>query len=164
MVKEPENIKERLFAEGSSADIDLLVAILKLASVINRPMKEGLADPEGLTLNEVRALMSLGGEGELAGHELSRAIGMQPMNASRALASLEKRGWIEEVEDPGNRRRKPYAISDAGIDAYRAMIPELADIAEILFTDLSDAERRRFRATAQKIMDRIAQWQGKEEG
>jgi DNA-binding MarR family transcriptional regulator len=122
-------------------------------------MKEGLADPEGLTLNEMRTLMSLGGEGELAGHELSRVIGMQPMNASRALAALEKRGWIEEAEDTDNRRRKPYAISDAGIDAYRAMIPELADIAETLFSDLTDAERRRFRATAQKITDRIAQWQ-----
>ncbi|MBC2777090.1 MarR family winged helix-turn-helix transcriptional regulator [Parasphingopyxis marina] len=161
MTDQPDTLKDRLFADGSSDDIDLLVAILKLASVINRPMKEGLADPEGLTLNEMRALMSLGGEGELAGHELSRAIGMQPMNASRALTALEKRGWIEEVEDADNRRRKPYAIADAGIDAYRAMIPEFADIAETLFSDLTDAERRRFRATTQKITDRIAQWQVK---
>lgn len=147
------------FHAGISPEIDLLIAILKLASVINRPMKDGVADPEGLTLNEMRVLMSLGGEGELAGHELSETIGMPPMNASRAFASLERRGWIEMVEDPDNRRRKPYRISDAGLAAYRAMLPEFAAIADQLFAGLGDAERRRFGATAQKIMDRIAAWQ-----
>ena len=144
--------------DGASAEVDLLITVLKLASVINRPMKEGVADPEGLTLNEMRVLMSLGGEGELAGHELSHVIGMQPMNASRALSSLEDRGWVEEIRDPDNRRRKPYRISAAGLAAYHAMRPEFEAIARDLFTGLSQAERRRFGATAGSIMAAIADW------
>ena len=143
---------------GISAEVDLLVAVLRLASVINRPMKDLVADPEGLTLNEIRALMSIGGEGELAGHELSEVIGMPPMNASRALASLEARGWIEPAEDPDNRRRKPYRISARGLDAYRAMIPEIAAAAEFLFDGMSEAERRQLGRIAQKLMGRIAEW------
>lgn len=139
--------------------VDLLVAILRLCSVINRPMKDGVADPEGLTLNELRALMSIGGEGELAGHELSELIGMPPMNASRALASLETRGWIETSPDPDNRRRKPYRISEAGLAAYQAMMPEIAAVAGFVLEGLGARERERFTATARKIMRRIDQWE-----
>lgn len=148
-------------AGASGAEVDLLVAILKLSSVINRPMKDAVADPEGATLNELRVLMSLGGEGDLAGHELAEVIGMPPMNASRALAALEARGWIEVAPDPANRRRKPYRISGAGLEAYRAMMPEFAAVARFLFDGIAPAERERFGATAHKIMRRIAAWENR---
>lgn len=147
----------------SPAEVDLLVSILRLCSVINRPMQDGVADPEGLTLNELRALMSIGGEGELAGHELTELIGMPAMNASRALLSLEQRGWIEVAPDPDNRRRKPYRISAAGLAAYGAMMPEIAEVAAFLLKGLDAREMERFGRTAHKIMRRIDQWKKRDE-
>ena len=49
-------------------EIDLLVWMLKFASLISRPMRDGVADPAGLSANELRLLMALSGEGESAGH------------------------------------------------------------------------------------------------
>ncbi len=147
-------------ANGKAAErIAPLIAILKLASVINRPMRDGVADPEGLSLNELRIMMSLGGEGPMAGHELAELMGMQPMNASRALATLAEIGWIEQIADPANRRRKPFRLSTAGWEAHAAMGPEVAQVAEFILAPLNEAERRKFSEISEKLVARISEWQ-----
>jgi DNA-binding MarR family transcriptional regulator len=140
------------------SDIGLLVAMLRFASMINRPMRDGVADPEGLSLNELRVMMSLGGEGELAGHELAELIGMQPMNVSRALATLSDIGWVEQYADPINRRRKPHRLSAAGWDAHKAMGPEVAEVAGFLFNMLSADERETFGAIMEKLTVQVGNW------
>jgi DNA-binding MarR family transcriptional regulator len=137
----------------------LLVALLRLASVINRPMRDGVADPEGLSLNELRILMALGGEGEAAGHDLAEVMGMQPMNVSRALATLNGLGLAEEADDPGNRRRKPYRLSSAGWQRHAAMGSEMADVAGFIFGTLTGGERQALGKILSKINARIAEWQ-----
>ena len=93
--------------------VSFLVELLKLASLINGPMQDGVAAPNKLSLNELKIVLCLSGEGVLAGHAIAELLGMAPMNVSRALASLRKRGWIEAVSDPTSKRRKPYQLSDA---------------------------------------------------
>jgi DNA-binding MarR family transcriptional regulator len=136
----------------------LLIALLRLASVINRPMRDGVADPEGLSLNELRILMALGGEGESAGHELAEVMGMQPMNVSRALSTLNDLGLAEEAGDPANRRRKPYRLSEQGWHRHAAMGPEIADVAAFIFGTLKSSERAALGKILAKINDRIADW------
>jgi DNA-binding MarR family transcriptional regulator len=137
----------------------LLVALLRLASVINRPMRDGVADPEGLSLNELRILMALGGEGESAGHDLAEVMGMQPMNVSRALATLNALGLTEETGDPANRRRKPYRLSEQGLQRHAAMGSEIADVAGFIFGTLTSGERAAFKKILAKLNLRIADWQ-----
>ena len=74
--------------------------MLKFASLISRPMRDGVADPAGLSSNELRILMALSGEGESAGHYLAELMGMHAMNVSRALASLHAMGLVEPVKQP----------------------------------------------------------------
>jgi DNA-binding MarR family transcriptional regulator len=144
--------------ENSRDDVALLVSLLRLSSVLNRPMRDGVADPEGLSLNELRVMMSVGGEGEVAGSELAELIGMQPMNVSRALAKLSQMGWVEQTPDASNRRRKPHRLSRKGIAAHRAMTPEVATVASFLFADMSDAECAALSALLQKLDAQIAAW------
>jgi DNA-binding MarR family transcriptional regulator len=136
----------------------LLIGLLRLASVINRPMRDGVADPEGLSLNELRILMALGGEGESAGHDLAEVMGMQPMNVSRALATLSNLGLAEEADDPANRRRKPYRLSEQGIQRHVAMGSEIADVAAFIFGTLAASERAALGKILTKLNTRIADW------
>lgn len=136
----------------------LLIAILKLASVINRPMRDGVADPQGLSLNEMRVLMSIGGEGQVAGHELAEIIGMQPMNVSRALATLLDRGWIEQMGDSKNRRRKPYQLSEVGQRSLVAMLPGVSDVANFLFTGTDEDDVIQLTTQVEQLVDRIDEW------
>src|SRR5208282_3320316 len=104
-------------------EIGLLVAMLRFASLISRPMRDGVADPAGFSSNELRILMALSGEGESAGHDLAELMGMHAMNVSRALASLRKMGHVEPVKNTKNRRLKPYRISARGATARAALVP-----------------------------------------
>lgn len=142
------------------SDVRLLIAMLRFATLINRPMRDGVAVPAGISPNELKMIIALGGEGDRAGHELAELMGMQAMNVSRALASLVERGWVEEVADPANRRRKPHRLSEAGWTAYRAMGPKIEAVAEFLFRTLETNERAGMGAVLDKLYDQVMQWDG----
>jgi DNA-binding MarR family transcriptional regulator len=123
------------------AQVAPLLELLKLATLISRPMRVDLADPQGLSINELRVLMCIAGEGPIAGHAIAEVMAIPPMNVSRALAALQQRDWVERVPNPGNARLRPMRLSAAGIAAYRAMLPDLAGIAGHLFQDLDAGQR-----------------------
>jgi DNA-binding MarR family transcriptional regulator len=147
-------------SDSNPPQVDLLVQCLRFSSLLNRPMLDGVALPEGLNLNELRVLMSLGGEGEAAGHRLAAIMAMSPMNVSRALASLHARGWISEGSDESNRRRKPYRLNEVGWAAYRAMTPEVRTVADFIFETLSKAERAAFGRVMTKLNAQVGSWPG----
>jgi DNA-binding MarR family transcriptional regulator len=72
---------------AGAANVELLVQLLKLSSLINRPMEDGVAEVKGIALNELKIMMCLGGEGALAGHDITEIMAISPMNVSRALSS-----------------------------------------------------------------------------
>jgi DNA-binding MarR family transcriptional regulator len=142
----------------TEAQVELLFELLKLSSFINGPMQDGVATPNDLALNQLKIALCLGGEGALAGHEIADIMGLAPMNVSRALASLQERGWIEPVDDPGNRRRKPFQLSTLGWENHRAMQPEFGAVAAYLFNGLGARERTVMLTASRKIVDRMADW------
>jgi DNA-binding MarR family transcriptional regulator len=145
-------------ARDIGTNVQLLVLLLKQASLITRPMVEGVADPNGISPNELRIVMCLGGEGALAGHDITEIMGIPPMNVSRALASLLGRGWIEKVRDVNNRRRKPVQLSARGWEAYRALTPDVRTVADYLLGALTANERALLVRISSKIVARMEDW------
>lgn len=145
-----------------SDDIALLVAMLRLASLISRPMRDGVADPAGFSSNELRLLMALSGEGEAAGHDLAELMGMQAMNVSRALASLRRMKLVEPVKNPKNRRRKPFRLSARGQAAHVSLEPNIAQVARFLFSALSAGECASLREILAKLDAQVMAWQPSE--
>ncbi|MDP3906578.1 MarR family winged helix-turn-helix transcriptional regulator [Novosphingobium sp.] len=150
---------------GPAADItpgeapfDLLIRLLKLGSFINGPMKDGVCDPSGVSQIELKALMALAGEGDLAGHDLVEIMGVPAMNVSRALATLRERGWIEATSDPENRRRKPVRLTGSGLQAYRALLPAAEAVAEAVLGGLTPRQQREFAALSDKIIAAMTDW------
>jgi DNA-binding MarR family transcriptional regulator len=147
---------------ANSADlapqVALLVRLLKLGSLINGPMKDGVCDPALVTQLELKVMMALVGEGALAGHDLVEIMGVPPMNVSRALASMREHGWIESTVDPENRRRKPVRLSSAGIAKYASLAPSLETVAVALVGNLSAREARDFAKAADHVIDNMIDW------
>jgi DNA-binding MarR family transcriptional regulator len=139
-------------------NVDLLVQLLKLSSLINRPMEDGVAEARGIALNELKIMMCLGGEGALAGHDITEIMAISPMNVSRALATLLERGWIESAVDPANRRRKPFQLSAAGWKAHHAMLPNVGGVADYLLGKLTAQERATMARVTNKVIGRMADW------
>jgi DNA-binding MarR family transcriptional regulator len=148
--------------DSRSSEIGLLVATLRFASLISRPMRDGVADPTGFSSNELRILMALAGEGESAGHDLAELMGMHAMNVSRALASLLEMGLIEPVKNTQNRRRKPYRISARGATARAALEPYIGEVARYLFGALTSDERGTLKKILSKLDRQVRSWQPRE--
>jgi DNA-binding MarR family transcriptional regulator len=150
---------ERQRSNEKRHEIGLLVAMLKFASLISRPMRDGVADPAGFSSNELRILMALSGEGESAGHDLAELMGMHAMNVSRALASLHEMGLVEPAKNTNNRRRKPYRISARGATAHVALEPYIAQVARHLFGALTAGERAALKEILAKLERQVQAWQ-----
>jgi DNA-binding MarR family transcriptional regulator len=145
-------------APRQASHVELLVQLLKLSSLINGPMQDGVADPNDITPNELKIMMCLGGEGALAGHDITDLMAIPPMNVSRALAALLDRGWIEPVVDPTNRRRKPVQLSAMGLKAHGAMTPDFGGVADYLLGTLTETERKAMTRASAKVISRMADW------
>jgi DNA-binding MarR family transcriptional regulator len=149
-------------SDQKSNEIALLVAMLRFASLISRPMRDGVADPAGFSSNELQILMALTGEGESAGHDLAELMGMHAMNVSRALTSLNHMGMVEPAKNNVNRRRKPFRISARGERAYGALEPYIAQVARHLFGALTARERAALVKTLAKLDRQVQSWQPSE--
>jgi DNA-binding MarR family transcriptional regulator len=145
-------------AKQLGSHVQLLVQLLKLSSLINGPMQDGVADANDIALNELKIMMCLGGEGALAGHDITEIMAIPPMNVSRALAALKDRGWIESVRDPANLRRKPVQLSKAGWKAHSAMTPQFGAVANYLLGSLKASERATLGRATHKVINRMADW------
>jgi DNA-binding MarR family transcriptional regulator len=145
-------------AGTSDAPFDLLIRLLKLGSFINGPMKDGVCDPSGVSQIELKVLMALAGEGDLAGHDLVEIMGVPAMNVSRALATLRDRGWIEDTTDPENRRRKPVRLTADGIQVYQALLPAVETVANAVLGGLTPRQQREFAAISDKLIAAMTDW------
>ncbi len=143
---------------GEEPPFDQLVRLLKLASFVNSPMKDGVCDPSGISQIEMKVMMALAGEGDLAGHDLVEIMGVPAMNVSRALVLLRQRGWIEDARDPENRRRKPVRLSKAGLAEYEKLHPAVEAVAQSLLGGLSAAQQRQFAAISETVIAAMTQW------
>lgn len=139
-------------------DLALLIRLLKLGSLINTPMIDRVCEPSGISPIELKVLIALTGEGELAGHDLVEIMGMPAMTVSRALALLRTRDWIEDCADPDNRRRKPVRLTAAGRTVSERLTPLLETVAGALLGGLAKGERQRLAQTADKLNAVMADW------
>jgi DNA-binding MarR family transcriptional regulator len=156
------SMAKRQRTKPKSDEIRLLVAMLRFASLISRPMRDGVADPAGFSSNELRILMALSGEGEAAGHDLAELMGMHAMNVSRALASLRHMRLAEPARNTDNRRRKPYRLNARGARAHAALQPHTAQVAQFLFGALTARERTSLQKILAKLDRQVLRWQPSE--
>ncbi len=145
-----------------NAQIDLLVAMLRFASLVSRPMRDGVADPAGFSPNELRLLIALSGEGESAGHDLAELMGMHAMNVSRSLSARPAWALCGAVNTPNTRRRTPLGSGPGGAAAHLALEPRLSGIARFLFGPLSPAEQRSLGKILAKLDRQVLAWQPSE--
>lgn len=154
----PSGATSALEIMAAESEVSLLVDLLKLGTFIGGPMREGVADPMGMTTTDLRIVLALGGEGELAGHELSDIMGVAPMNVSRAITGLMDRGLVEPGLDRSNRRRKPVRLTEDGKRLFAETIPAMAAVGADLFKGVPQRDRDAFRRVAATVLGRIGRW------
>lgn len=116
--------------------LDVLHRLLKLGNRLGAPFSQHLEKRFRVTVNEFRVIMLIGRQGAAASHELADISGVTTMSISRAVTSLERKGWIACSVDDNNRRRKILRLTRDGKKLYKAMLPTADKVARYLFNSL----------------------------
>ncbi len=133
----------------------MLHQLLKLTNRLMAPFSTHLAHRYKISLNEFRLLMTIGALGKSASHELAELTGVNVMSVSRAVATLQRHGRIEVVQDSGNRRRKWLTLTREGERLYAIMRPQTEKVAEYLFSDLAPAEVEQLGTILTRLIDTL---------
>ena len=95
-----------------------------------------------LTRPEWRVLVNLAEAPSLTASELCERVPAHKTKVSRALAELEKRGWVTRRTDPTDRRVAHAALTPKGKRAFNRIRPEMEAATEAMLAPLSPEERR----------------------
>lgn len=152
--------KERLGLGRSLKDLHMLVYRLFHAQrAYLRPHIVEL----GMGPGQPKLLVYVALNGAANQREVADFFEMDPATACRMLDSLEKSGFVRSRQG-ADRRRKEYAVTEAGLAAARAWEERCDDEAEVLLDGFSQEEREQFRAFLARGYANLARAARGEEG
>lgn len=138
--------------EAVSLAMDVLPRLVRaLTQACRTP---GLGE-EPLTLTQVRLLQDLG-EGPLSSSELAVRTDVTPATTSTAIDGLVRRGLVERLTSPEDRRIIPLRRTPAGGAALEAARRRQGEALMTLFADLSPAGARQLAAglrAVERVLD-----------
>ncbi|HEY8083809.1 MAG TPA: MarR family transcriptional regulator [Solirubrobacterales bacterium] len=117
-----------------------------------------LIEESGLTTTQCKALLELGGLGQVAEprqvSELAETFGVSAPSMSRAVDALVKERLATRVEDPDDRRVRRIAITEKGKKLVDTLVMVRQAGMEAFTATLSAAQRRKLDAAVDSLMDR----------
>ncbi|MGW7521048.1 MarR family winged helix-turn-helix transcriptional regulator [Streptomyces sp. NPDC054796] len=136
MLFPPQVVRARWAADNPGLDtspMEVVALAKRVISLIDRAV-EPLYEGAPLTAPEVDMLIPLRHATEpVIARRLADDMGISRAGISKALAKLEKRGFISRTPNPADRRAALVTITDAGKEAVDALFPrQLAVEAELL--------------------------------
>lgn len=104
--------KTRSQAELASV---LRVAVMRLARRLRSERED-----DSLTLNQLSAMGTLSGQGQLTLGDLAAAEKVQPPSMTRIVSALEERGLVSREADKGDKRLVLVRLTEAGTELLAA--------------------------------------------
>jgi len=141
-------------------DILLLESFLpyrlnRLAEAVSRDFSAIYRERYGLTRPEWRLLATLGQFQAMTATAVGAHSAMHKTKVSRAVASLEKRGWLRRTADEADRRTEHLSLTKQGAAAYRDLVP-LAEAFEADMLARMKAQQRAAISEALKALEQAA--------
>jgi len=129
--------------------------ILLLGKMIDRVTAQHVRDTAQLSLAEWRVLTHVEMIGKCSAAEVASVAYSDRAEVSRALSSLEKRGFIQREANPRNRKSSLVSLTPEGKAVHAAIRGERGKFYEQWLTDLGSAERMRLNDALDKITLRL---------
>lgn len=95
----------------------------RVADLVSRSFASIYRERYGLTRPEWRALATVGQFGTVTASRIVEHSSMHKTKVSRAVAALERRGWLDRITDTGDRRIEHLRLTARGSRAYRDLVP-----------------------------------------
>jgi DNA-binding MarR family transcriptional regulator len=129
--------------------------ILLLSKMIDRVTAQHVRDTAQLSLAEWRVLTHVEMIGKCSAADVASVAYSDRAEVSRAVASLEQRGFVQREANPRNRRSSLVSLTEAGKSVHAAIRGERGKFYEQWLTDLSETERVALNAALEKVTRRV---------
>lgn len=130
--------------DGGERDLILDQYLPYRMAVIAHLMSTGFAKRYSkdydMTIGEWRIMANLGHLEPQSGHEIGKHSHLDKVQISRAVARLEKKGWIQREGDTVDRRRNLLTLTPAGRDVFNALGKLALDFEDDVSASLSAEE------------------------
>ncbi|TKC86742.1 MarR family transcriptional regulator [Trinickia terrae] len=116
-----------------------------------------ILDREDLAIAYWYYLRVLAERGELNQLELSKRVGIASTTAVPALDNLEKRGLVQRVRDPNDRRKYFVQLKDEGKRLVDDMLPEITNMISTSLDGITQRDMRVFWKVMHQIEKNLGQ-------
>jgi DNA-binding MarR family transcriptional regulator len=116
-----------------------------------------ILDRENLAIAYWYYLRVLSERGELNQLELSKRVGIASTTAVPALDNLERRGLVQRVRDPKDRRKYYVSLKEEGKRLVDDMLPQLVDMFSASLDGISARDMQVFWKVAHQIESNLIQ-------
>jgi DNA-binding MarR family transcriptional regulator len=127
-----------------------------LADAVSRALSRLYKDRYGLAVPEWRVLAHLGQYAPITAKAIAAHSRMHKTKVSRAVAELERLGFVRRADSDKDRREEPLSLTVKGKAAYDDLAPKAADFARHLLDDLSAGERRALESAIDRLLAKLA--------
>lgn len=122
-----------------------------VTAAVNNELKE-----YNLTRSEVPYLMSLYKRDTVTQEFLSRLYDLNEGTVTRALARLEKKGYIQRTSNPDDKRKRMVSLTEEGKEIAIIMIENQQKFKEEIFSNFTDEEYGEFVRLLDKLFKNIS--------
>ena len=112
-----------------------------LSNRLTRRVAHFYAERFKLSAPEWRTMAVLGQQGAMSANAVISQTTMDKVRVSRAVAKLLKAEFITREADPQDRRRAILALTSAGQEVYRQIVPLVQEVEAEIIAALSGPER-----------------------
>jgi DNA-binding MarR family transcriptional regulator len=127
-----------------------------LADAVSRALSRLYKERYGLAVPEWRVLAHLGQYAPITAKAIAAHSRMHKTKVSRAVAELERLGYVRRGAGDEDRREEPLSLTAKGKAVYDDLAPKAADFARHLLDDLSAAERKALESAIDRLLTRLA--------
>ena len=115
--------------------------ITLIAKIMDRLTIRNLAEIDDITYAEWRVMARLATmENGGTVRRVAEMAWVDRAEVSRAVSSLEQKGYTQRRENPLDRRAPILELTDTGLERYRAALAQRQAFHEVLIAELSDEE------------------------
>ncbi|MCV0427452.1 MAG: MarR family winged helix-turn-helix transcriptional regulator [Roseibium sp.] len=97
--------------------------LIHLAETVSRSFSQIYADQYGIGIPEWRVIATLGEHPTMTARDIGTATSMHKTKVSRAVATLESRGYVEREKNPDDLREQVLKLSSQGNAVYADLVP-----------------------------------------
>jgi DNA-binding MarR family transcriptional regulator len=132
------------------------VGFLRAHASLTQQLSARLEATHGMTLNDYDVLVQLAyaPDRHLRRVDLARSVLLSPSGITRLLVGLEREGWVDKGQCPGDARVTYAVLTDAGLAKFKAVRKtHLVDIESVFGSRFSQEELESLSSLLGRLLD-----------